>query len=75
MSLRSTEEVTEPIRINRSEVFNGYGALRPFSWLYEVIVPGQPWPMHGKGLGWARGIAKEYRADGQDVIETWRVAV
>ena len=65
-------ESMEPITISRETLFQGYTSLRPYCWLYTVTVPGEPYPFKGKGVDWARRIAKQKAAKGQKIVETWK---
>lgn len=58
------------VTISRETLFNGYGRTTPFSWLYTVTVPGKR-PMVGKGIDWARMVAKKH-GDGRKVVYTWK---
>lgn len=64
--------MTDTITITREPVFNGHGMRTPYSWLYTVTVPGERYPMRGKGVDWARGIARKYsQKHNLTVVEAW----
>lgn len=66
---KSTLEADTPeITITRSKLRTRLGV----QWLYSVMVPGEPRPFVGTGVGWARTTAKKYNPNNWPIIEGWK---
>lgn len=75
------------IRVQREQMFNGYQALRSFSWSYRYTTPlditlldGSPGPRAGEFVPYGTGLASlrdmlrlKYGTDAL-IIETWKAA-
>jgi hypothetical protein len=60
------------VTISREKNFPSVAHPGPaWVYLYTVTIPGLPYPFKGKGIGWARQIAKQHGKN-LPIVETWQ---